>query len=103
MSASLNQDDIKLLSSVFATKKNLAQFATKKDLAQFATKKDLAQFATKKDLAQFATKKDLAQFATKNDINKKFEELEKIISKSFIQVESRIQNLESIIGIMPTN
>ena len=47
----ITDKDIKKLSEVFATKKEIERFATKDDLAKFATKEDLAGFATKDDLA----------------------------------------------------
>lgn len=46
----LSTADIRLLKTVFATKKDLDRFATKTDLANFATKKDLENFATKSDV-----------------------------------------------------
>ena len=39
----LTDKDIKKLTSVFATKKDLVQFATKKDLGLFATKQDIQE------------------------------------------------------------
>ena len=41
MTPTLNQDDIKLLKSIFATKADLKAFATKADLKKLATKTDL--------------------------------------------------------------
>ncbi len=51
MSATLNQDDIKLLKSVFATKDDLVAMEKRQD-AKYATKDDLKQFATRVELKQ---------------------------------------------------
>lgn len=67
MAPTLNQDDIKLLKGIFATKEDLGlmenrfnkKFATKDDLKDFAKKDDLKNLATKEDLKPLATTKQL--------------------------------------------
>ena len=51
MPATLNQDDIKLLESVFVTKRDLVAMEKRQD-AKYATKENLQQFATRTELKQ---------------------------------------------------
>ncbi len=49
MAPTLNQEDIKLLKEIFATKKDLVEMEKRQD-KKYAAKSDLNSFATKKDL-----------------------------------------------------
>jgi hypothetical protein len=94
MKPTLNQNDVELLKSIFATKEDLSKFATKEDLTNFSTKDDLKPFATKDDLNQLEKRQ-----------NFKFDQLEGIVSKSFEEIETnfsdRISRLEEEVGISP--
>jgi len=81
----ITDKDIKKLSGIFATKKDLEKFATKKDIERFATKEDLSSvkgeiFSIKEELKKFATKEDLKQFRNEvvNGLDKVMGELEKV-------------------------
>ncbi len=92
MTATLNQDDIKLLKSVFATKDDLKRFATKDDLKRFATKDDLKRFATKDDLTGLEER-----------FEKRFDDLDTALIKYSKDIESRIEKLEDAVGISVAN
>lgn len=86
MAATLNKDDVKLLQSVFATKKDLEAMERRHN-------KNLIGMENRQD-KKYATKKDL-------------EQLESIIASAFQQIEtefrSRIRNLEENVGVSPLN
>lgn len=115
MTPTLNQEDIKLLKGIFATKDDLKDFAKKDDLVSIkseigSVKKDLVsmesrfnkKFAAKDDLASMEKRFD-KKFATKVEINDRFDQLETILAKTFVNVEGRIQTLEDEVGIFKTN
>ena len=112
MSATLNQDDIKLLKSVFATKQDLVamekrqdkKYATKNDLA--SVRGDLAAMEKRQD-AKYATKDDLKQFATRVEIKQMIEDSENsiILAVTSVEIELRgkIKRLEDAVGISAAN
>lgn len=104
MAPTLNQDDIKLLKGIFATKDDLKDFAKKDDLKAFATKDDVA--SVKSELAsmearfdkKFATKDDLTSMETRFD--KKFatkEDLKKVISASEKKIIKRVDFMINVL------
>lgn len=109
MAPTLNQEDIKLLKTIFATKEDLKDFATKEDLKDFSKKDDLIlmesrfnkKFASKKDLVAMEKRLD-KKFASKTEINDRFDQLETILAKTFVNIEGRIQTLEDEVGISQT-
>ncbi len=95
MSATLNQDDIKLLKSVFATKDDLTTTEKRLDGKLVAMEK--------RQDTKYATKNDLERFATKDYIEKRFDDLDAALIKYSKDVESRIEKLEDVVGIPATN
>ena len=116
MSATLNQDDIKLLKSVFATKDDLVAMEKRQD-AKYVTKNDLSTMEKRVDSklvamekrqdAKYATKDDLKQFATRVEIKQMIEESENSIIQAVtgveIELRSRINRLEDTVGISAAN
>ena len=131
MPATLNQDDIKLLKSVFATKDDLVAMERRQDM-KYTTKSGLSamekrqdkKYATKNDLA--SVRRDLvsmekrqdAKYAAKNDLHKLEARLEKKITDAIdesensiiqavtnveIELRGRIAKLEDVVGISATN
>lgn len=97
----LNQSDLNLLKSVFATKKDLTamesrqdkKYATKTDLSNMEKRQDL-KYATKDDLKRLATKEDLKKFATKKNLDDNIEDLRIFFAKYFqhIQLEELLND-----------
>lgn len=116
MPATLNQDDIKLLKSVFATKDDLVAMEKRQD-AKYATRGNLASMEKgirgdmaameKRQDAKYATKTDLKQFATRIEIKQMIEDSENEIINAVTSVEidlrNRISRLEDVVGISPSN
>ncbi|HJZ05107.1 hypothetical protein A2634_04375 [Candidatus Amesbacteria bacterium RIFCSPHIGHO2_01_FULL_48_32] len=82
MAPSLNKDDINLLKGVFATKIDLSAMEKRQD-------------------QKFVTKTDLGGLWQK--VERKFEQLEGILVKSFQETEGRLQLLEKEVGIPSHN
>lgn len=125
MPATLNQDDIKLLKSVFVTKSDLtamekrqnAKYATKSDLA--SVRSDLVTMEKRYDNKLTAMeKRQDAKYAAKDDLHKLESRLEKKITDAIensensiiqavttveIELRGRISRLEDVVGISATN
>lgn len=88
MVATLNQDDIKLLKSVFATKDDLVAMEQRQD-------------------AKYATKDDLKSLPTRIEVKQMIEESENSIIQAVtgveIELRSRINRLEDVVGISAAN
>lgn len=99
MSATLNQDDIKLLRSVFATKPDLAAMEKHHDgkLAAMEKRQD-TKYASKDDLKQFPTRLEVKQMieASENSIIQAVTSVE-------VELRSRIGRLEDAVGISTAN
>lgn len=125
MPATLNQDDIKLLKSVFATKSDLAAMEKRQD-AKYATKDNLA--SVRSDLVTMEKRYDNkltamekrqdAKYAAKDDLHKLESRLEKKITDAIensensiiqavttveIELRGKIKRLEDVVGISATN
>ncbi len=114
MPATLNQDDIQLLKSVFATKGDLVAMEKRQD-AKYATKNDLV--SVRSDLAAMEKRQD-AKYATKNDLHTLEASLEKKIKDAIeesensiiqavtgveVELRGRITRLEDVVGISTAN
>ncbi|KKU28870.1 MAG: hypothetical protein UX80_C0009G0038 [Candidatus Amesbacteria bacterium GW2011_GWA2_47_11b] len=82
MSATLNQDDIRLLKSVFATKQDLVAMEKRQD-------------------AKYVTKNDLTGLEAR--IEKRFDDLDFSLIKYSKDIEARIGKVEDAVGISATN
>ncbi|KKS32559.1 MAG: hypothetical protein UU93_C0006G0038 [Candidatus Amesbacteria bacterium GW2011_GWA2_42_12] len=89
MAATLNQDDIKLLKSIFATKNDLVAME----------KRQNAKYATKNDLVSME-KRQNAKF---DNIEKRFDDMDVALAKYSQEIEARIENLEDAVGIPAVN
>lgn len=89
MAATLNQDDIKLLKSIFATKDDLSSMEKRQD----------AKYATKADL----TSMEKRQNAKFDMIEKRFDDMDMALTKYSQEIEARIENLEDAVGISVVN
>jgi alpha-N-acetylglucosamine transferase len=87
MTPTLNQDDIKLLKSIFATKADLKAFATKADLKKLATKT-----ATKADLKKLATKTDLKNLEIR--IIKRMDDMDNFLDRETVRLAREIDKLK---------
>ncbi len=88
MPATLNQDDIKLLESVFVTKRDLVAMEKRQD-AKYATKENLQQFATRTELKQMIEESELSIIHAVTNVE--------------LDLRSRITKLEDTVGISPAN
>ena len=99
MATTLNQDDIKLLKSVFATKNDLSSMEKRQD-AKYATKTDLTSMEKRQD-AKYATKDAVTKgFAM---VEKRFDDMDAALAKYSTDIETRVQRLENVVGIPTFN
>ena len=82
MAATLNRDDVKLLKSVFATKRDLVAMEKRQD-------------------AKYTTKGDLAGLETR--IEKRFDDLDFALVKYSQEIEGRIGKLEDAVDVSSMN
>ena len=92
MAPTLNNDDIKLLKSIFTTKDDLKRFATKDDLKRFATKDDLKGFATKADLKKLTTKTDLRNSEVR--IIRRMDDMDNFLDRETVRLAREIDKLK---------
>ncbi len=96
MTASLNQEDIKLLKGIFATKKDLVEMEKRQD-KKYAAKSDLNSFAAKKDLKEFATKKDLT--AMEKRIIKRMDLVDIALDRDHIKLVRDVDQIKIQVGL----
>lgn len=82
MAATLNQDDINLLKSIFATKDDLGSMEKRQD-------------------AKYATKAELK--IGFSNIEKRFDDMDMALTKYSQDIETRIERLEVAVGIPAVN
>ncbi|MEK7091332.1 MAG: hypothetical protein AAB887_02385 [Patescibacteria group bacterium] len=114
MPATLNQDDIKLLKSVFVTKFDLVAMEKRQE-KKYATKNDLT--SVRRDLVAMEKRQD-AKYAAKDDLRKLETSLEKKIKDAIeesensiiqavtgveIELRGKIKRLEDVVGISAAN
>lgn len=91
MAPTLNQDDIKLLKGIFATKDDLTSMETRFG-KKFATKDDLKVFAKKDDLVNFSTKTDIKNMETR--LIKKIDDMDNFLDRETVRLAKQIDKVK---------
>lgn len=91
MAPTLNQEDIKLLKGIFATKEDLVSMEGRFD-KKFATKEDLKAFATKEDLKRVVV-------ASEKKIIKKVDFMINVLDKDLMKFAREVDRVKIHVGL----